>query len=65
MRRPSDMYRAADHAAKQRSERVKSDFLLATCEAWLAKRATTPEEAKEHSANAMYWMRKFQDGGNA
>ncbi len=65
MRSPPDMYRAADHAAKQRSEPAKTDFLLALCSAWLVKRAATPEEAKEHSANAMYWMRKFQNGGNA
>lgn len=65
MRRPPDMYRAADHAAKQRSEEQKTDFLLAHCSAWLMKRAATPEEKREHQANLMYWMRKFQNWGTA
>lgn len=62
MQRQPDTYRAADHAAKQRSEKQKTDFLLAHCEAWLMKRAATPEEAREHQARAMYWTRKFLDG---
>ncbi len=62
MRRPPDLYRAADHEAKQRSEKQKTDFLLANCEAWLMKRAATAEEAKEHQGRWMYWTRKFLDG---
>ncbi len=65
MIRPPDMYRAADHAAKQRSEQEKTDFLLAHCSAWLMKRATSPEEKSEHQANLMFWLRRYQDGGNA
>lgn len=58
-------YRAADHAAKQRSEKQKTDLLLAHCSAWLMKRAATPEEAKEHQANWKYWWRRFCDGEGA
>ncbi len=65
MIRPPDMYRAADHAAKQRSEPAKTDFLLALCSSWLMKRAATPEEKSEHQANHMFWLRRFLDGGNA
>lgn len=56
------MYRAADHAAKQRSEKQKTDLLLMQCEAWLIKRAATAEEVREHQGRWMYWTRKFQDG---
>ena len=65
MQRQPDMYRAADHAAKQRCEKQKTDFLLAHCEAWLMKRAATVEEAKEHQRRSMYWMRAFQNGDAA
>ena len=49
MQRQPDTYRAADHAAKQRSEKQKTDLLLAHCEAWLMKRAATAEEARRLS----------------
>lgn len=65
MQRQPYMYRAADHAAKQRSEEQKTDLLLAHCEAWLMKRAATPEEAKEHQAGWRFWTKKFQDGEGA
>lgn len=65
MIRHPDTYRAADHAARQRSEKEKTDLLLAHCEAWLMKRAANAEEAKEHQANWKYWMQKFQDGESA
>lgn len=60
MQRQPDTYRAADHAARQRSEKQKTDLLLAHCEAWLMKRAATAEEAREHQSRWMYWTRKFQ-----
>lgn len=62
MIRPPELYRAADHAAKQHSEEQKTDFALALWERRMMKHAASAEEAREHHSNAMYWTRRFLSG---